>query len=212
MASSVEFTSELYFVLMTEIKVRLGEIDRLLTSVGTDVSRAPRTILDLESSYLQTRLVCESVALASLLAHHSTGTTSKLEKSWNADRIFGDLSKINAACFPKAMIGVRTGENNVHFTELEPPGMDVRSLTDIYHKCDHALHRGSIRPLLKNQGRRHDAEELRSWLDAFTRLLRCHSIVVPYLRKAMVIQLWGDEEGNITLAEARSDGEFVLSL
>ena len=206
----VQFTSRIYLTLMVEIKVRLNEIDRIIQSIGDDESRDPRTVIDLETCYLQIRLICESIALASLAANHSELINADLQKQYNAERIFTDLAKINPDCFPRAMLGERTGEKDLHFSDVDPAPLTYKDLKAIYIECSRVLHRGALKVLVSDTRKFYKIDDIKQWLESFVNLLACHVIIVPHLQKALVIHLWGNESGDVTLSEAYSKGEFVI--
>jgi hypothetical protein len=86
-----------YAALMEEIKERVAWIDWAIDKVSDWPS--PEAVH--EFCYLQLRMICESIALACLIAQGHVGIVKKLRKEYAADRIIKELEKLHPDFFPR---------------------------------------------------------------------------------------------------------------
>src|SRR5689334_9351620 len=85
----------LYALLMERLKLRMAAISWLLRNEHP----WPPAITQ-DSCYLQLRFVCETVAIACLVAHGNALTSRKLSKEYQADRILNALERLHPRFFP----------------------------------------------------------------------------------------------------------------
>jgi hypothetical protein len=86
----------IYAGLMDEIKARISWIDAAIDQT----SKWPDRVAVYEFSYLQLRMVCESIALGCLIAHGDVGIANKLKTQYAADKIIAELGKLHPDVLP----------------------------------------------------------------------------------------------------------------
>jgi hypothetical protein len=88
-----------YAAVMEEIKRRTAVVHSFLGGTSSDMYRATQV----ESIYLQIRMILELVALASLAANKSLfeENQKKFHKHWNPSDILKDIEALNPAYYPK---------------------------------------------------------------------------------------------------------------
>jgi hypothetical protein len=143
----------LYAALLEEAKVRISSVEDMLNGKVA----LPGPLLH-ESCFLQLRFLCEIIALGCLVLHgdiKAPGTDrlardGKLKKTWSADLIMEELSKLHPAFFPVAVRRVETeyGFQLVGYTEGV---LSRQDLVQLYHLCGSHLHRGHLKKLLKSR-------------------------------------------------------------
>jgi hypothetical protein len=136
----------LYANILEEIKLRMGIVEHFVTGQ----SALPSPFVK-ENCYLQIRMMCELIAMGCLVAHGDIrdSNTPKLQKEWSADRIMDALEKLHPHFYPRPVRQTRTA-TGVHFESVKSP-LPKADFLALYGKCGAALHRGSVRKLLKGQ-------------------------------------------------------------
>jgi hypothetical protein len=163
-----------YGKLMGEVRARLQVIDDCL--VGK-YDLPPVTTREL--CYLQLRMICELIALASITAHgHLAGSSTR--NSWSAEEIINDMAKGHQRFFPEP----------VHKTRAPPPVtfkftkrkkddfLTKKQLLALVAQCGGVLHRGSMRNWLKRKPIRGWAKEILSTRHRVMNLLAMHRITI----------------------------------
>jgi hypothetical protein len=139
---------ELYSDLMGEVRLRIDAINRGLA--GTLGLKGP---LVREFCFLQFRMICELIALASLTAHGDIATVRrpKLQKEWSAEKIIEALSGMHPDFYPEP-VRETPGRPPVRteFVPIEEEFLTKADLISLIGKCGNILHRGSIKKLLSN--------------------------------------------------------------
>ena len=175
--SDVDASLRLYSDLMEEIKVRLSGIE---TARGSARALLSDSIL-VEFCLLQLRMICETIALACLVAHGriSPGTDQKsLLKIWHAEKLMEELTRIHANFFPYAgaieVIGPHPGR--VHISHKRDGFLTKDALLRLYSTCGDLLHRGSVKQLLKGAKRNVEGSSIDRWRIQIEELLAVHHI------------------------------------
>ncbi len=200
---------DLYVAFMEELKVRLSAIQELLQQ-SEEAAKSPHGFFLAEGCFLQTRFICELLALA-CLALHEPLLSEKLKGEWNADVIFGKLEQLNADFFPQP-ITIQPKEGAPGEYHVTPAaGLTRFDMKKMYHKCGSQLHRGMIGPALAGEQRQYDLGELSEWCAAYWALLSHHVILLPHSEEAFLVNLTGGPNGGTLLQHAKADGPFVVT-
>lgn len=195
---------------MQETKGRLLAVANNLRIVKLNPKRED-AYLDVEFCYLQIRLVCELIAVAALAAHYEYGLKRTLLRQWRADEIFAELENLNALSFPVPVRLERKPGEMPCFTPQSGKGISRHRLEEIYGKCGNALHRGALQHALQGKKRVYNVDELNGWFVEIMNTIGEHLILFPKTHKALLVNLTGDADGRVTVAEAQADDEFVVS-
>ena len=182
---------------MEEVKDRRDAAVKTLAKAHHD--DPPYGYLDIEFCYLQVRRICEMLALAVLIAHNEIDgfRSKKLMKEWNADALFGELSKLNATSFPRAARFAPDDQAGVYVATIANEGMLTRAgLTKIYHACSQGLHAGSLRRMLEHGPLRYNVTDVVSWLHEIVRLLDTHVVMLPN-GKMMTVEMTGGPDDSV---------------
>ena len=135
----------LYAGLMEEIKVRLFSID-LAVSGSINL---PHQLLH-EYCHLQLRMACELIALACLTAHGDIQEATSLLKEWSPERIFDKLTKLHPYFYPWPVEWLPKREDGVAlFRHVHEGFLTKEGLLELNGLCGDALHRGSLKKLLR---------------------------------------------------------------
>lgn len=163
-----------YARLLDEAKVRLSAIEGLIDGrFGL-----PQPIIA-ELGFLQLRMLCEVVALCCLVAHGDLEATrtSKLQKTYLADNIFGRLEQLHPNFYPRP-VNVSPIEGGHHADPITEGFLTKGELLKLYHECGDRLHRGSLSRFLSSAPHVHtaDLDRVRGWFNKFITLLRSHHV------------------------------------
>lgn len=168
-----ESARQLYTQAMEEVKTRLDAMKA--AAMGQIPVASP---LVREFSYLQLRMICETIALGCLAAHgHISDLQSQtMQNEWSADRIMKRLEKLNPEFFPRAVNMLKGETADWHFDTIKD-ALTKPELLKIYYRCDAALHRGG---LAKFSEARADFsfDEMNALVPRFIGCLRQHVIAV----------------------------------
>jgi hypothetical protein len=135
----------LYGGLMEEIKVRLFSIDMAVSGS----IELPHQLLH-EYCYLQLRMVCELIALGCLTAHGDIQEATSLKNEWSADRIVDKLTKLHEHFYPWPVEWLgSTPDGVLQFKHVFDGFLTKQELLTLNGMCGDALHRGSMKKLLK---------------------------------------------------------------
>jgi hypothetical protein len=134
----------LYAGLMEETKVRLASIEFAISGQ----TPMPHQLI-VEFSYLQLRMICELVALACLTAHGDIQETTSLSNEWSADRILAKLAKLHEHFYPWPVEWLPEQDGTLQFRHIHDGFLTREDLLKLNGRCGDALHRGSLKKLLK---------------------------------------------------------------
>jgi len=170
---------QIYKLLMDEVKIRVGIIERAL-----DGEIVVPGMMIREICYLQLRMICEIIALGCLVAHGDiTATRSgKLPKEYNADRIVSLLGKLHPAFYPKPMraTGVKPHPSGIgrvhHFDPVKTGFLTKSELAHLSNKSGDFLHRGTMRKLLSPEPIDVGFPDVVVWVNKIIVLLTAHSL------------------------------------
>jgi hypothetical protein len=164
----------LYATMMDEIKARLFAIDHAQS--GKVI--LPKVLIR-EFCQLQLRMICELIALSCLIAHGEIHAGTSLQKEWSADRIMDRLAKLHPHFYPWP-IEVHEEKNGVTpFSHIREGFLTKDDLIKLNGQCGDALHRGSLKNLLKSDmALPDDFTEIANATARIRTLLELHRIVL----------------------------------
>lgn len=168
---------ETYRKLMREIKYRIEAINDV---VGTRTVPLRAKIAE-EFCYLQLRMICEVIAIACLVIHGNLKPKADLLKSYKADWIMSELSKLHPKFYPNPLEnGDRTGLNgNPEWVDKTDGFLTKEDLQQLWSRhCGNILHRGNVKDILGKE-RPLELPKVTGWVTKIVRLLERHTIVTP---------------------------------
>lgn len=166
----------IYRKLMIEIGRRLNAIDALMNRETGLEARFAR-----EASYLQLRMICESIALGCLIAHEqfSTVPVRKLAGAYAADKIMNALATLHDRFYPQPIIIERKSPGRVSIRDYNVDHLTKEQLNTIYRKCGDVLHRGTPSTIRKAEKIEKEwIEYVRQQTQLVKNLLTCHALVM----------------------------------
>jgi len=136
---------DLYRSLMFEARLRIEMMD-FIVSGGT---RLPEAIVH-ELCYLQLRMLCELIALGALVIHGDISTKhfKKLAKEWAPEKIITTLEGLHPNFYPQPVELIL--DKREFRTGSKPNALTKSELFTLYAKCGDALHRGTLKKILKS--------------------------------------------------------------
>jgi hypothetical protein len=170
----------LYLNLMDEIKFRLNYVKDIIHGKNP----VPGTI-GKDICYLQLRMVCELIALGSLVAHRDIkASTRSLSDKYQADFLIKRMARVHPNFYPKpahypaAGIPLKAGEMRSEPKLLTSGFLTAKDLHSLYHECGRELHRGNLNDLLERHGKKVEIaySPIGKWVDKIVYLLRFHRI------------------------------------
>jgi hypothetical protein len=165
-------TIESYTDVLIEIKHRTDVVNGVLT--GKIV--LPIKIAE-ELCYLQYRMICELIAMGCLIAHEDIKPKSDLYKSYKADWIMNELSKLHPQFFPIPLENSNNFEKPDQWSIKKSGYLTKGDLSRLFNREAGAnLHRGGVAKLnISRDGIRMD--KVREWLIKLVGLLERHYIL-----------------------------------
>jgi hypothetical protein len=129
---------ELYTILMFEAKIRLETINLITTGPSNVVPGIAH-----ELGYLQLRMLCETIALACLVAHGdlTQPMIRKFDREYAADKILKMMEGLDQAHFPEqAIFSAKSIRANT-----KPNAITKKEVIKLYAICGERLHRGQVK-------------------------------------------------------------------
>lgn len=166
----------LYRALMEEIKLRLNAIE---DATSGRLGMAPRFVT--EFSYLQLRMICESVALGCLVIHGDIekARSTKMQKKWHVDEIFAALEELHPAFYPIPHVRQSIAPGHHHFVPAEGEFLTKQDLRWLWSHAGSILHRGNVKKLLRASAQVQKAfPDIEGWSEKIVRLLDQHRIAL----------------------------------
>ncbi len=189
----------LYANLLEEIKLRIDSINHCTLGLS---GFAPPFVKDY--CYLQIRMICELVALCCLVAHGDIQGTSGLKRAWSAQKIMEALERLHPQFYPQPVKQIKK-DNGFHLEGLASP-LPKSEFLKLYHKCDEALHRGSLRKLLKGQfPKQINYPEITEKAQKLNNLLSHHMLVMKNGQQMFIAMLHNKNDNmkaQVAIAEA----------
>lgn len=197
----------LYADLMEEVKVRLD----CISSAANGLMRYPSPIVR-EFCYLQLRMLCELVALSSLVAHGDITFLQphKLGRSYSADDILDRLSKLREHFYPLPIRQTRQmidGKLGHHLTIIHPSPLPKQDLLKLYAYTHRHVHRGSLKNLLSSDAPidvNVNMPEIVDWAQRIHDLLANHVISIDSHKVWLCMLRNADENNRVQVAIAEA--------
>lgn len=125
---------------MREVHHRLGVVEALINNETGLQARFAR-----EASYLQLRMICETIALGCIIAHEGFSDVSarKLHKSYAADQIINELFKLHDRFYPQPIALKSHSTNRFAVSDRHIDHLSKDAMIQVYRKCGSVLHRGT---------------------------------------------------------------------
>lgn len=163
-----------YVSVMEEIKRRTAVIHSFLRGASSALYRATQV----ESIYLQIRMILELIALASLAANKPLfeEIRKKFHKHWNPSDILKDIEALNPGYYPKAILEVPSGKTGV-VNDLVPKDsgfLTKAELVTIHGRTGNILH--ARNPFGKQLDYQEYEIQIPNIMDKIRMLLNCHQI------------------------------------
>jgi hypothetical protein len=171
-------TLNAYCRLMQVIKVRSNFI------VGfTDNSRGLPVFHVAETFQLQVRLICETLAIACLVAHGDLegARSNRLASAYRADFIMNALEKLHPEFFPRPTRQILRDGVPVAIEDIKEGFLTKAELLKSYHVADDYLHAGDLKDFETSRPRNLDFKYIRNWLTKLSLLLGHHNIYLADL-------------------------------
>jgi hypothetical protein len=163
-----------YCAIMEEIKDRTNSI-RL--AVGSKLPVHARVAVEL--SYLQLRMACELIALASVMAHGKLGValSTKIHDEDRPGALLKMLEKIHPECYPRPFKQILNAAGVVtHIDDIHTGFLTRNELPKLYGLCGNELHQGKLRKIGLYPRTEKSTKEILYWYEKILRLLGMHKI------------------------------------
>jgi hypothetical protein len=161
--------ADVYAQLLNEARDRLNSIPVIRRELAPWV---PAHVID-ESAYLQLRIICELITIGCLVAHGDISAT-RVGKLLSANRptvIMPEMGKLHPHFYP-----VPFNMDGETYTELKSGFLTQSDLLDLYGECGDALHRGTLKKVLRGDSKTPRFDGIMKWVDLTIRLLVQHNI------------------------------------
>ena len=163
-----------YIQAMEEIKRRTMVISSFLSNESTTIYKAT----NIESMYLQIRMILELIALASLAANKTIFEENqrKFHKHWSASDILKDIEKLNPGYYPEPIQEKPSNQPGVvnDLIKIEDGFLTKEELNSTYGRIGLILHaRNPYDKALDYQEHESKIPEIMSKINT---LLNCHTI------------------------------------
>jgi hypothetical protein len=185
----------LYVGFMEQIKLRTDAINAL----GTRDFHYPEHIR-VEFSFLQFRLICETIALACLAAHGDIPATRQavVQKAWKPAEIIRELEKLHPEFYPVPTKQIHGPDRRVMRTEnVTDEFLTKEDLLKLWGQSGNELHIGNLHNLVMQKKKLRSAEEIQLWLKKIMALLNHHQIQLSDPTYQFWVLMQGDTDGRV---------------
>jgi hypothetical protein len=180
----------LYCNLMFEIRQRT----EVIHAVMRGVYKLPK-LAAYELCYLEFRIVCELIALGSLVVHGDIPATKagRLTKAYQADAILNSLEKLHPNFYPRPGRQILDSKGAVIGVEKVKDGYLTKSeLLSLYRETGDLLHRGTLRALKERPAG--DFAEIDRKAKRLAKLLDNHQISMIDDEYELWVLMWADDD------------------
>lgn len=162
-----------YCSLMESIKTRVG----IMHILATNQAKLPASYVT-EFEQLQIRMICETLAIACLLAHRDVAgaRSARLNTAYQADLIMNALEKIHPRFYPRATRQILKDGKAVGMEDIKEGFLTKEELLKSYHSAGDFLHAGDMTNFLSKKQKPFDPKSIGKWVHKLTTLLNHHSI------------------------------------
>jgi hypothetical protein len=187
--------AQIYARLLDEARNRLNSIPTIRRELGPWV---PTYVTD-ESAYVQLRMVCELIAIGCLVAHGDIPVTrvGKLLSAKYPTVIMLEMEKLHPDFYP-----IPFDQDGEIFTELKTGFLTKPDLLALYDECGNALHRGTLKKVIRGHTKLPQFERVMKWVNLTTRLIFRHNIRLAQPDRLLQFNVgsknttWGVFKGN----------------
>jgi hypothetical protein len=167
-----------YLKLMETIKIRQA----LVSDLTQNFHGLPPFCIA-ETIHLQIRLICETLALACLVAHGDVqgSRSARLSSAYQADFIMNTLEKLHPTFYPRPTTQIIENGKVVRWEDIEQGYLTKSELIKAYRDAADHLHVGPISELSPNKPKVLDLIAITAWFGKLTRLLTHHNIYLADL-------------------------------
>jgi hypothetical protein len=175
-ALAMNFQSVLddYLSLMESLKLRQSLVGDLMKDFRGLPLFCIAEIID-----LQTRMICETIAVACLVAHGDVegARSNRLSSAYQADFIMNALEKLHPSFYPRPTKQILKDGVVVGWEDMKEEYLTKADLIKTYRATAEFLHVGSVSELsTRRQARTLDLPAINAWFVKLTRLLTHHNI------------------------------------
>ncbi|MGO9774143.1 MAG: hypothetical protein ACLPSW_32220 [Roseiarcus sp.] len=169
----VQRTLETYAQLMMDIRTR----HQLLREVLVDQRGLPLWAA-VEFMQLQIRLICETFALACLVAHGDILATrsGKLASTYQADVIMNTMEKLHPHFYPRPINQIIQNGKPVSMTDVKDGFLTKPEMLKSYYETARFVHIGDLKTVLKGKPKPVDLNSMAMWAQKLFVLLNTHQI------------------------------------
>lgn len=165
-----------YLALMQEIKDRTNAIG---AAARNQLPVHPR--IGVELSYLQLRMVCELIALASVMVQGDLGVLldAKIREEDRPGALLKMLEKVQPECYPRPFKQIRNSQGEPTSGEDITTGFLTREeLPKLYGLCGNELHQGKLERVGRFPKTENSYRTILHWREKIMLLLGMHKIKV----------------------------------
>jgi len=162
-----------YAELMDAIKQR----HQLLIGLLNNQSALPPWSV-VEFSQLQIRMLCETLAIACLVAHGDMegAQSSKLTNAYQADFIMNALEKLHPYFFPRPVTQILENGKPIALEDVKEGFLTKSDLLKSYRNTSDFLHMGGLKDALSRRQKPFSLNSVLDWSKRFLILLNAHQI------------------------------------
>jgi hypothetical protein len=180
----------LYCELMRDIRLRHRVIFNVLD--GTiKIGRRPAY----ELCYLELRMICELLAISSLVVHGDIDATqtSRMRSAYEADWILRAMQKIHPDFYPVPLVAV---EENGKTTLVDNSKKTIKrdEVISLYRRCGQMLHIGPLKDLANEELTKEKFLEIARWGNRIRNLIDSHAIRVLHREEMDLFWVTIDDE------------------
>ena len=214
-----------YAAHMRRVKYRTDVVRRCVGLWLKGQSMTGYKHTDMELCFLMLRMICESMMLASVMAHDAfLGKLASriIKKEWNANKLMAAVEQVNPEWFP---VPIRVEylrphpHNDKHVYRHVPVPDEEGCLTraefkQIYNRCGGRLHDTRIDSYLSDKDVDAALGQVRGWTNKVISLLNRHEIQLSEDVMLSVL-MRGEDTGDVVVTECRRlppDSRIVSAL
>jgi hypothetical protein len=193
-----------YADIMGEVRVRT---DAVHAAANGQIPAIPSPFVR-EFCYLQIRMMCELIALGCLAAHGDLGEIKDLQnktirKEWSAHKIMAKLEGLHPKFFPVAIKRTTQSVGSHHLETIVDGVLSKENFLKLYHKCDGALHRGSLSKFISDRTpTQFQFPEIIDPMNRVVKTLSSHILVMQGEEKVLLCNMKSSKGGGVHVSLA----------
>jgi hypothetical protein len=185
---------------MEEVKARIAAITY---GLGGFNPRQP-AFIESEFCYLQLRLICDTIAIACLVAHGDhieRALRDSLADNWRINKMFERLSTARPNFFPIPFTQKPLGSGGFEHIPIRTGALTQDGFLALYDECSNVVHRGTLSRVLSGNSDRFDRSKVIDWQRQIMTLLSCHEIWIATEEKFYAVVMQASSDGRVHLSE-----------